>query len=410
MFSVLVLDKLQHLPHSGAGSHDFSRIALANDTQCPCSTSGGSSSPVPRSSPISQFLPFPVLLRLMRRYGVDPRYRARARAQLIFSAAVEPFRWWEKLRYGGQLRRTEVHPSPIFLLGYGRSGTTHLHNLLWQDPRLGVLSNYQASFQPIALTGRGRLERRMSGLLPSKRPMDNVAITLDGPQEEEIALVNSSEHAPLHFMAFPRALPGIYDRYVCELGADRATLEDWKRAYLAVLRKTTLFADGRPLVLKTPTNTARIPILLEMFPQAKFVHIVRNPYRVYQSMRNMYRKILPGQALQELDWEAIDEWTLGAYRSVMAKYLSDRKLLPRGQLFELQYEELDAQPMTVLEALYADLGIGDFASVRQRMSDYLESLGHFEKNQFDFPADVVDAVNQHWDFAFEAFGYERGEV
>lgn len=357
---------------------------------------------------ISQFVPLPVLRQLLRENPVDERYRKRARSRLIFSAALEPLRWLENLRHGRKLRRTHVE-DPIFLLGFGRSGTTHLHNLFWKDGRFGVVTNYQANFHPIALIGRGRLDRMFADKMPSKRPMDNVAISLDGPQEEEIAMVNSTLHAPLHFMNFPNALPGIYDRYVSDLGSDRALFEAWKKSYLEVLRKATILADDKRLVLKTPPNTARINVLLEMFPDARFVNIVRNPYRVYPSMLNMYRKILPGQVLQELEWEQIDAWVLDAYRSQMMKYLDERKSIPEGRLHEIRYEDLDARPLEVLPEIYQKLELPDFEAVRPQITAYLESLGSFEKNVFELPAEVVEVVNESWGFAFDAFGYERLE-
>jgi len=356
---------------------------------------------------ISQFLPLPALLRLLRSNRPDPRYRRRARRRLIFSAAVEPLRWYELARYGGLLRRTGVAEPPIFLLGFGRSGTTHLHNLLWQDPRFGVVTNYQANMQPIALVGRRWLPRLLAGRMPRTRPMDNVAVTLDGPQEEEIAMVNATDHAPLHFMSFPRALPEMYDRYVCDLEDDATACAAWRRAYLDVVRKATVLAGGRRLVLKTPPNTARIGELCRMFPGARFVHIVRNPYPVYQSMRNMYRKILPAETLQEIDWPAIDAWMAQAYVRLMRKYLADRGSLDSAHLVEIRYEELELRPLETLEAIYARLALGDFATVRPRLEAYLDRLGVYEKNRFEFPPDVVGTVNQQWGFAFEAFGYER---
>lgn len=359
------------------------------------------------SPTIAQFIPLPVLLRQLREYPVDPRYRTRVRQRVIASALVEPLRWYENVRYGSRLRTVEMHASPVFILGYGRSGTTHLHNLLWQDPQFGVVTNYQASMQSFALTGAGWIERLLVNRLPSKRPMDNVAITLDGPQEEEIALMNSTEHTPLHFMSFPRALPSIYDKYVTNLRDDRQRLEAWKEAYLGVLKKATMLSGGKRLALKTPTNTARVPTLLEMFPDSKFVNIVRNPYRVFQSMMNMYEKILPGQTHEELDWAQIEAWTLDAYVQVMERYLEDRGRIRSGSLVELHYEDLDARPLEILAHVYQTLDLAPFDEVRPYLEDYLASLGEFEKNVFQFPDDVIEKVNSHWGFAFDAFGYDQ---
>jgi hypothetical protein len=356
---------------------------------------------------VAQFTPRPVLRRLIRRHGVDPRYEKRARRRSKTASFVEPLRWLELLLHGRRLRRTAIHPEPLYLLGYGRSGTTHLHNLLWKDPQFGVVSNYQAAFQPFALLGRSWAPRLFASRLPTKRPMDNVAISLEAPQEEEVALLNSSEHTPLHFMSFPRALPAAYDDYVTGLGDDPERLEGFREAYLDVLRKATVLSGGKRLVLKTPTNTGRIPFLLETFPDARFVHIVRDPYAVHQSMRNMYRKVLPRETFQELDWAAIDAWTLEAYRKVMRRYLEDRKRIAAERLFEIRYEELDERPLEVLPRLYAHLGLEGWERARPAIGAYLGELGTFQKNRFDHPAEVVDAVNEHWSFAFEAFGYER---
>lgn len=359
--------------------------------------------------PMAQFLPLPELLRLRRRHAIDARHAKKLRAWMIFGALAEPVRWYEKLRYGPLMRRTRIDEPPIFLLGFGRSGTTHLHNLLWKDGRFGVVTNYQANTQPIALSGRGWLDKYLAGKMPSTRPMDNVAVYLDGPQEEEIALLNATADAPLHFMSFPGALPDIYERWVSRLGSDAADLATWKRDYLDVVKKATILSGGRRLALKTPPNTARVPILLDLFPGARFVNIVRNPYRVYQSMRNMYRKVLPGQAMQAFEWDDIDAWVLSAYRALMTKYIEDRKRIPPGHLIEVAYEDLDERPLDVLPAIYEALGLPDFEAVRPGIEAYLEGLGQFEKNQFEYPVDVVESVNEHWGFALEAFGYERLE-
>ena len=359
------------------------------------------------AAPMAQFLPLPELLKLRRRHAVDPRFAAKVRAWTIFSAMVEPIRWFEKIRFGGSLRRHTLAGPPIFLLGFGRSGTTHLHNLMWKDGRFGVVTNYQASVHPIALSGRGWLDRYLADKMPSTRPMDNVAVSLDSPQEEEIALLNLTADAPLHFMSFPQALPNIYERWVSQLGQDEQDVESWKKNYREVIQKASFMAGGKRLVLKTPPNTARIPILMDLFPEAVFVHIVRDPYRVYQSMRNMYRKVMPGQALQSFEWEKIDGWVLSAYRDLMAKYLKDRSLVPEGRLVEIRYEDLDADPLATLRCLYQGLELPAFELAQPRIESYLNTLGVFEKNRFSYPDEVIHSVNEHWGFAIEAFGYQR---
>jgi hypothetical protein len=72
---------------------------------------------------MSQFIQLPTLLRLLRRGTVDRGYRAYVFRRLLFSLLLEPFRLFEKLRWGRRIASTELAAPPVFLLGMGRSGT-----------------------------------------------------------------------------------------------------------------------------------------------------------------------------------------------------------------------------------------------------------------------------------------------
>ena len=65
----------------------------------------------------SQFIPLRSLLRLLRRYDVDPKYRKRARGRVVFSLLTTPFRLWERVRYGRLIRNTRIPDAPVFLNG-----------------------------------------------------------------------------------------------------------------------------------------------------------------------------------------------------------------------------------------------------------------------------------------------------
>ena len=58
--------------------------------------------------------------------------------------------------------------------------------------------------------------------------------------------------------------------------------------------------DSRRLILKSPPSTARIGVLLEAFPRAKFVYLYRNPYDVFYSMRKLWEKEIDLFSLQIL--------------------------------------------------------------------------------------------------------------
>ncbi len=55
-----------------------------------------------------------------------------------------------------------------------------------------------------------------------------------------------------------------------------------------MLRKLTVrHGSEKRLVIKSPVHTARVALLLKLFPDAQFIYIHRNPYEVFQSCVNM---------------------------------------------------------------------------------------------------------------------------
>ena len=80
----------------------------------------------------------------------------------------------ETVIYGPEVARTRVHPSPIFILGHPRTGTTHLHNLLSRDARFAYASTLDVGFPSSCVLLGARpdvVERVLGGMLDDTRPM-----------------------------------------------------------------------------------------------------------------------------------------------------------------------------------------------------------------------------------------------
>ena len=350
--------------------------------------------------------PLGVWLRLIRQNGgVPPRYWGRLATVLAISAATAPLRVAERLRYSpARLARVEMHKAPVYVQGFGRSGTTHLHNLLAQDPELGFVSTLQALAAPMFLVVRGRLKRLVSIGMPATRPMDNMPLSLDLPQEDDLALANTSLQSFMHHILFPRRTRWYLEKYVA-MRLTGSEMAQWERAYLDVLRKATLASGGRRLVLKSPANLGRTRELLRLFPDAKFIHIVRNPYVVYRSMAHMYRNLLPMFQLDDVDPGEMDAAIRCFYAAAMGQYLKDRESIPSGQLVEVRFEDLERDPMAELERLYAELALPGWERAREPIGDYLRGLADYRKNTHEIDAQTIGIVDREWGFAVEAWGY-----
>ena len=361
------------------------------------------------------FAPLSVWLRLIVANGGVPRpYWGRTMRTLGLSALTSPLRLAEYLTHSRQVDQAALQP-PLFILGYARSGTTHLQNLIAQDARYGHFTTWQGATSPFALIGRGWLkrliERGMASAGDQTRPMDNVKITLDTPQEEDLALANLSPASFVHQLSFPQQTMRMLEKWVL-LDPDAvspAEAQHWERTYLRVLRKASLLAGGKPLMLRNTVNIGRVDHLLRLFPAAKFIHIVRNPYAVYASVRHLYRTLLPLYQLDSFEWEQMDSWLLEAYRRIMTKYLHDRERIPAGRLAELRFEDLEQDPRGELARLYRHLDLPDWGTAESAVGAYLQTLAGYRKNKLPMAREDIDKVDEHWGFAVAAWGYQPPE-
>lgn len=268
----------------------------------------------------------------------------------------------------GQRRAETTLAGSIVILGYWRSGTTLLHELLCLDQRFAYPTT-DACMNPQSFA----ISRRTSA--PENtiaRPMDGMMVGRDSPQEDEFALLGLGARSPYEALLFPERLaPSLT---LCDPGnLEESERENWRRIFLDFLRGVSLIAGGRPLILKSPPHSYRIPTLRELLPDARFIIIVRNPYEVFESAVRMWRELFNLYALTPpLSDDAIREIILADRPRMEAKLLAGCANLPTDRLAHVRYEELIARPIEVIETLYERLALGDFAPLMGPMKTELK--------------------------------------
>jgi hypothetical protein len=351
--------------------------------------------------------------RLLRRSGgIDRTYVPRAAFVSLTTLLTSPLRLWERARYGRRIRSTAIHPAPVFIIGHWRSGTTHLHNLMCQDENLGSLTTFQAMAPGFCLVGEKAIKPLLAKLAKSRYPtrlIDNIPLAFDAPQEDEFALANLSPYCFIHVFSFPQQAQDLFERCVLFDGLSEAARSQWIDTYLTVLRKATLGSGGKRLVVKNCAHTARIRTLLELFPDAKFIHIHRNPYHVFLSTLHMHSTVLPRSQLQEIEPDQVEACVLRFYDQLMRRFLADRSQIPAGNLVEIRFEDLEASSLAQLRQVYDGLGLPGFAAAESGFRSYLDSVAGYRKNTYELDGHVIAKVNRYWGFAFDQWGYDRLE-
>jgi hypothetical protein len=268
-------------------------------------------------------------------------------------------------RFGAALAAAKVE-APVFILGHYRSGTTHLHELLSLDPRFASPTRFQTFNPHTFLSSERWLEPIVEPFMLPRRV-----------QEDEVALMILSGLSPYLDWVFPRSARG-YKRCLAFRDADPDEIARWSGATVGFLKALTV-RYGKPLILKSPPHTARMKLLLEAFPDARFVHIRRNPYPVFSSTVGLLRAVRPVFGLQR-DRGPIDvDAVLDGYAAMYDAYFDDRAIVPAGQLVEIAYEDLDRDPIGRLREVYDGLALGDFDEVRPAVEAYLASIAGYQK-------------------------------
>ena len=367
---------------------------------------------------VCSFAPLSVWLRLVLRNGGVPRpYWGKLARVLALSAACAPLRLAESFVYSRRMGEAVVAEPPLFVLGLARTGTTHLHNLLARDPALGCVDMFQALAPTFSLAGGDWLRRIMARRMGERqRPMDNMTVTMMAPSEEEVALANSSPRSAVHQLSFPKLSRELLAKHSLmgwapPGGESPAPLSEreagrWRHEYLRIVHKATIRANGRRLVLKSPVNLSRVDHLLRLFPNAKFIHITRNPYVVYASLGNMLRAVLPMCQLDDCDMDEQLDAMAEYSRLACEKYQADRSRIPAGNLAELRFEDLERDPLGELERLYANLGLPGWARAEPAVREYLGSLAPYRKNTHRYDQALLDKARDQWRFAVEGWGYD----
>lgn len=352
------------------------------------------------------------LLNLMRlllenKFSIDCRYLPRLLYAMTICGLTTPLRINEHLRFDSIIRNTKIDRHPIFILGHWRSGTTYVHNLLSLDTTRGYLSTLHALIPDVFLGSGTLLSRIVATSLPAKRPMDDVSMGSALPQEDEYALAALCPYSPNHEMCFPRNA-SFYHKYISMEDVPQTIQDRWKATYRYLLQKETVFCMGKQLVLKNPSNTARVRLLLEMFPDAKFIHIYRNPYDVYQSMMKLILSIVPHMCLQRPPpTPVVSQQVLQIYGQMYQKYLRQKGSIPRQNLVEIRYEDFIQRPLEHVQDLYSRLGLDGFDVSVDSFTDYIASQHHIRKQQYTMDKQLKERIYSEWKFAFDAFEYEK---
>lgn len=344
----------------------------------------------------------PAWLQLQRSWNIPVSLALTART--VLQGGLNSLFGFCQTALAGQNRASVTTEGAVFVLGFWRSGTSLLHELLCLDSRFGYPTTY-ACLNPhhFILSEKAVLARSKK---QARRVQDNMVMTMQTPQEDEFGLMCLGARSPYEGIILPQN----FGQSLSLADLDNLTpveARHWRRTFIQFYRGVALRNHGKPLVLKSPAHSYRVEALRSLLPDARFVVITRNPYEVFESTVRTYRALAGKYGMEPpLPDDEVRDIILAERLYFEDKLLRAIRELPKEQLTIVRFEDLIADPVAVAEGIYARLGLPDFEKVRGKLQQ--EAL---RRKQYRPEATLPDEywkgrIARAWKHIFEYYGYD----
>jgi hypothetical protein len=289
----------------------------------------------------------------------------------------------EKSIYGDKIKAHKLPDDPIIIIGHWRTGSTFLHQLLALDPNLVTSNVFQGSIPDSFLTSRKSYEPIMGRALKGTRPMDQVKLSMDEPLEDEYALFRLCSYSPLERLIFPKSKEYFLNQF-SEFLPVNEKLTNWKEAVKYFYKKLTL-ENNKVILIKNPFHSFRINVLNEIFPNARYIHIIRHPHKVVPSTIRMW-DIVGTQNTMNGRWTkpTIKE-TSSLLSRMVQKIDEDLKSIPKDRYFEIKFEDLEQDPKSEIKSIYKHLNVEFLDEFEKQIDGFLISVKEYQKNKYLMP-------------------------
>ena len=148
-----------------------------------------------------------------------------------------------------------------------------------------------------------------------------------------------------------------------------------------------------------------------MFPDAKFVHIVRDPMVIFPSTVHLWKTLYLAQGMQKPTFDGLEEYVLANLTRMYERFETDRKLIPAGNFCEMHYEDLVADPIRELGRVYQTLGLGGFDEVLPKVADFVASNKGYETNKYrELAPELRQRIAERWRSYAQRYGYQSSSA
>jgi omega-hydroxy-beta-dihydromenaquinone-9 sulfotransferase len=310
----------------------------------------------------------------------------------------------ENSRFRRKIEGTSHPVSPLFIIGHWRTGSTLLHQSLQIDRNMITPTLFQVAEPGCFLSTYGYYRPILNLLLPENRPMDQVKLGMDEPQEDEYALYRLTGFSPLERIVFPASPKYFLMDYPGFVPAG-AELEEWKRQLVFFFKKLSFGKTGT-LVSKNPFHSLRIKELLALFPDARFIHIYRHPFDVISSSLHLWKIVYQQNCLNRNGAPPSLEDVTAFLDHLWTVVREDLQAVAPENRYEMKFENLEKDPFHEISGLYSYFGFPMGDPLKEDLRSFFHELEAYQKNRFHLAEEEKDVIRKRLSAHMEYFGYQ----
>lgn len=319
-------------------------------------------------------------------------------------AFIIPFRILDEVFYPNY-RKTKID-KPLFIISNPRSGTTFLHRLLsLDDEKYYTTKLWHTIYQSVIIIKFfqliGRIDAKLGGGLKKFLLKIDAQIFKGWDDMHRTGLFRTEEDEA--YFAYQLTTPSIFllCPFINEIHEvkladklDEKTRHRMKAFYVnSIQRFSYAIADkNQHLLAKNVLSTGRIKSILETFPDARIIYIVRHPYDAIPSFISMFSAPWtfhsPEIAENSEQYRAWGKIAIDFYKyfAVLSKEIKN------DHLYVVKYDDLIENPKQIVQDIYANFD--------------LEVGKQFENNLNDFLSTQRNYESKH-DYSLENYGFTK---
>lgn len=347
------------------------------------------------------------LLRLMRRNKISfrPRYFLRLLFLLQGSVWSAIFSKLESMRYGKAIQASPLPDNPIFIIGHWRTGSTFLHNLLSLDSQFVTPTLLQTALPRSFISSKRYYAPVMQMAMRKQRPMDGVKLGVNEPMEDEYALLRLTACSPLEKLFFPDNKQYFLKDFE-DFSPPENELSRWENVLKYFYRKL-VFASGKTtLLIKNPFHSMRISLLVKNFPNARFIHIYRNPLKVIPSTIQMWSIVGRQNSFSPFRREPKVDETASVFAKIISKIEEGLQEVPLQNVFKVRFEDLEKNPVEKIKEIYRKFELPFMEDYQRKVQSFLQEQEDYNKNNYSLTETEQANLHKRLALYFQKYDYD----